>query len=457
MSEITNTFPVETMMERYCFYRQKYVMGTKDRIVHVPYRYTSRQVWEHMNGNISLCVFAGPHMTKFLTFDIDLKDECVVKGVVSTLFDLGIPEDRIYVSDSGGKGYHVDIFFTDGVYNWKARELYGLVIFMGQFDPRKVEYRPTPKQAIKLPLGIHQGTHRRCWFVDLRSMKPIKNYDYIEMTQTVDTEVLDEVLKKGNALRFEMLLADVTNERVVKKRPVVSDIKIDAPGTRQKRTLEYALLMYRNGADEADIVAGLERWMSEQDPTMYKDPPAEVERNIRNIARWVANHGERGDVPRKQDSKAPATRARIYESDMMRILEAPTKSARMLAFLITANCDMYGMSAMGTKRLCEELGVKSNKSIVTAADAIVGMGMFDKKAGGYKNIGNKLQAVTNKYTFPADYHRSGRSVEVGVADVREAYAKAALGLCDRSELKIRLTATEYKEIMAYDKDQSAAS
>ena len=122
-------YPVEAVMERYCFYRQKYVMAGKGWIKHMPYRYTSKQVWEHINGGISLCVFAGPHKTKFLTFDVDMKDNDVVRRVADTLINLGIPEDAINVSLSGNKGYHMDIFFEDSVYNWKAKELYDLVIF----------------------------------------------------------------------------------------------------------------------------------------------------------------------------------------------------------------------------------------------------------------------------------------------------------------------------------------
>lgn len=447
-------YPIEAMLNRYCFFRQKYVMSVKTRIMHMPYRYGSKQVWEHMNGNMSLCVFAGPYKTKFLTFDVDLKDPAVIRKIADTLIDLGIPEDAINVSESGNKGYHVDIFFDDGVYNWKAKELYGLVIFMGQFDPKKVEYRPTPKQAIKLPLGIHQGTGRRCWFLDLRSMKPIKKYDYIEHVKTVPEELLDRVLESGNALRFKMLLADVTYEQMGRKRRVESDIVIDGPGTRQRRSLEYALLLYRKGADESDIVAGLERWMNEQDPMMYKDPPEEVERNIRNIARWVANHGKRDGVVTEKPRER-AQRGKIYKTDVMRILEAPTKSARMLAFFITANCDMYGICGLGTKRFCDELGIKSNKSVITAAQSLVDMGMFRRKAGGYKNINNKLLAVTNKYTFPEDYHREGEYVEFDPADVRGSYARALLRFCDDKELKLRLTGAEYKEVTAGEKDSGA--
>lgn len=449
-------YPVEAVMERYCFYRQKYVMAGKGWIRHMPYRYTSKQVWEHIKGGISLCVFAGPHKTKFLTFDVDMKDEEMVRRVADTLINLGIPEDTINVSLSGNKGYHVDIFFEDSVYNWKAKELYDLVIFMGQFNPRKIEYRPTPKQAIKLPLGIHQATGNRCWFVDLRSMKPIKNYHYIENVKLVSEGLLNDVLEKGNALRFNMLLAEAKAEVPAVRRKVATatDIRIDAPGTRQKRTLEYALLLYRNGADEAGIVDGLHTWMSMQDPIMYKDGPEEISRNIQNIAHWVVGHGERSEM--RAGERKTASHANVYRSDIIRVLEAPTKSARMLAFLFTLNCDMYGVCGFGTKRICEELGM-SNKTVVTASQTLVDAGFFNRKDGGYKNMGTRLQAVTNKYTFPEDYRRMGRMVNVDPRDVRRAYARALTTLCDKDELKHRLTATEYKEVIGGGEDKGAAS
>ena len=153
------------LLNLYCLYRQRWVcMIDPD---HSPYptqtikhRFTDGDIMNHLDGKYCVCVFAGEHATKFLTFDVDLADAVVIHKLIDALADLGIPREYVYVSFSGRKGYHVDIFFKDFIYNNTAERLYWAAIEHSQLDPRKVEFRPTPRQAIKLPLGVHQATHR---------------------------------------------------------------------------------------------------------------------------------------------------------------------------------------------------------------------------------------------------------------------------------------------------------
>lgn len=452
---------INAFMDRYCFFRRQYVMmkakedGSGVMVTHMDYPYTTKQVWEHLNGNMSLCVFAGPKNTSFLSIDIDMRSPEVIHCVLDTIVDLGIPRDKIYVSDSGSKGYHVDIFFAGSIYNWKAKELYELIIYFGKLNPRKVEYRPTAKQAIKLPLGVHQKTGRRCWFVDRDTLEPIEDADYICRTEKIDLYIIDDILKNGNRRRYDILFEERQQEtpaqskKRVRKQSSVSTIRIDEPGTRVKRMIEEALRLYRAGGDFYNIRNGLEKWLLAQDPSMYKDPWDECLRNINDIAAWVMKKGRRqelGDDPNHDYHE----KTRIYASDARRIVLAPTKAARLLAFFITVFCDRYGFCGFGVRRLCDSIGVKSNKTVITAGNDIVDLGLFWRAKGGYKNIHNVLKAVTNKYKFPLDYVREGEYIEIDglvTADnIYELYINTVAALCSDDELSGTLTAPELVDV-----------
>ena len=459
-------YPVEAVMDRYCFFRQKYVFMRPDFTKHMAAPYTSRQVWEHLNGSMSLCVFAGPSNTSFLTFDIDLRNPDVVRRVVDTLAELGVPREKIYVSDSGGKGYHVDIFFANSIYNWKAKELYDLVIYFGGLNPRKVEYRPTARQAIKLPLGVHQKTGRRCWFVNRETLEPIEDMGYIDQTGKVEVWRVEEILREGNRRRFYRMLGEIeeetnspTQDRYEKRtdtecnkrgeRSEREPSRITEPGTRQKLMITEALRLYREGGDYGSIHAGLIDWLAAQDRRMYKDSWDECMRNVNNITAWVMRCGRRRELGEDKTHEYRGTKMRVYESDVRRILLGPTKTARLLAFLITIYCDRYEFCGMGVKRFCDELGVKTKDTIIAAANALVAAGLFSRTNGGLRNTGGGLQKVTNKYRFPAGYKRGGEYVEIDGAvtgeNIYEMYIRTVAALCGGCDLS-GLTKNELADI-----------
>ena len=95
----------------YCFYRQKYVIMDSQYTKTVAHYFTDKVIESHIDGKYALCVFAGPKVTRFISVDVDEGGKKVVRQVVDTFVKFGIPMDRIYVSTSGRKGYHVDIFF----------------------------------------------------------------------------------------------------------------------------------------------------------------------------------------------------------------------------------------------------------------------------------------------------------------------------------------------------------
>lgn len=460
-------YPVNEMMQRYGFFRGQYVLMRGAVINWVKNKFTTRQMWEHLSGNIALCVFAGPSNTGFLSFDIDLPEPEVVRKVIDTLAELGVPRDKIYVSTSGGKGYHVDIFFSRSIYNWLAKELYDLVIFFGGLNPRKVEYRPTATQAIKLPLGIHQKTGNRCWFLDRETLEPIEDFDYIKKTELVDADLIGDIIHRGNRRRFDIMLADALAEEektnaTAKTSPMRSALNAGAtatpasfditePGTRQRKMIELALYLYRQGGTYDSIHRDLQDWLYRQNMALISDPLSECLRNIDNITGWVMTKGRRQELG--EDTTHEYHRnTRIFESDARRIISAKTRSARLLAFLFTVYCDKYEYCGLGIEKLMEISGIKTMNTIIAATNELVKDGLFWKQRGGLKFRDNTLKKVTNKYRFPGGYERGGEFIEIdGLVDsnnITSIYAKTLAALLSEDELREHLTASELKAVMA---------
>lgn len=63
----------------------------------------------------------------------------------------------------------MELIFDKLVYTNRLYALYSMVISQANLDPRKVEFRLLPGNAIKLPLSIHGKTGNVCWFVDQKT------------------------------------------------------------------------------------------------------------------------------------------------------------------------------------------------------------------------------------------------------------------------------------------------
>ncbi|MFQ5977937.1 MAG: hypothetical protein ACE5OZ_07410 [Candidatus Heimdallarchaeota archaeon] len=113
---------------------------------------------------------------------------------------LGIP---ILLEDSGNKGFHLWLFFEKPVPATLAKKLGKGIIDKGVDEYSKIFFKRKtgrieapevfPKQTkvradrfgnlVKLPLGVHQKTGRRCWFLDKKTFQPLP--DQVEALKSV--------------------------------------------------------------------------------------------------------------------------------------------------------------------------------------------------------------------------------------------------------------------------------
>ena len=89
---------------------------------------TDHMLTNHLRHKYAVAIYSGESASKFLCFDVDDGSADTVHTIIDRLVAFGIPQDKIYVSFSGGKGYHVELFFDRLVYTSQLYALYGMVI-----------------------------------------------------------------------------------------------------------------------------------------------------------------------------------------------------------------------------------------------------------------------------------------------------------------------------------------
>ena len=109
----------------------------------------------HLEHKYAVAVFAGERSSRFLCFDVDDGRRETVGEVIGALMEMGFPRCGIHVSLSGGKGYHIEVFFDKLVRTEKLKRIYQRVLDLTELTVRQVEFRPTNSNAIKLPLSVH--------------------------------------------------------------------------------------------------------------------------------------------------------------------------------------------------------------------------------------------------------------------------------------------------------------
>lgn len=176
---------VDALYRLYISYQQRYNMILPGgqyftpRGKNGPTRLTRRVVYKHVCQSAAISIYAGSLTSKFICLDIDDGSKNTVKTAMARMEVFGIPLDMIHVSTSGGKGFHVEVFFDALVSTATLRRFYDWIVETGSLHPEKVEFRPTHKQSIKLPLSVHGKTGRICWYFDRDTLEPVEDMAYI--------------------------------------------------------------------------------------------------------------------------------------------------------------------------------------------------------------------------------------------------------------------------------------
>ena len=260
-------YELTNRLERlYVSYYDRYVMAVGGAIFipmagrgpdRHPRRLDNKVMVAHMKRRLAIGVFAGEKSSKFVCFDVDLPEPECVRMVVRTLVNIGFPKDRIYVSSSGGKGYHVEMFFNEPMYTNTLRDLYELLLSEAKLDKHKVEFRPTYGQSIKLPLSKHPKTGNVCCFLDPDTLEPINDLWYFLGIEQLDRDWATQLIRsKAPFTLHEEVSVERTGIPAKEFETVHFDTEfpdITAPGMRNHLMVSIAVHERYAGKSEEEI------------------------------------------------------------------------------------------------------------------------------------------------------------------------------------------------------------
>lgn len=365
---------------------------------------TNKDVILHLTHHFAIGVYCPTIGSKFLCFDVDLPDPSIVFKIISSLEEYGIPRDKVYVSSSGGKGYHVEIFFTDIVYGNMLRDLYDWVVAKEGLDPKKVEFRPTDKQAIKLPLSVHHKTGKVCWYADTTqpSLPLIEDMGYVMKIERIDRDEFEKMCiekkkEEGagvkDVLKEEKEEEEKGEEKAQANLPVCSSaMMMTGPGMRHSMMLQIARTLRAKNVPQEEIAAQLLSWAKWQNPAYITDTWQVVEEDAASLASWVWS--DKYTVPVLKE-------VFLTKEDLARIFSVPraAKAQRRILLLIALFTKKYGKMKMSSARIGEYAGV-TNIAVTSALNALVDAGLVAKKPGKkVRTESGDFKSVSNTYIY----------------------------------------------------------
>lgn len=341
---------------------------------------------DHLKGGANIGIFSAEKSSMFICFDVDIMDETLVRRLIAELNRFGIPKDFINISLSGGKGYHVEVFFDKPVAAATLSELYNLIITRGKFDRHKVEFRPTSRQAVRLPLGVHYKTGNVGWFIDKETFEPIKDQKYILGVQRFSRERLDELMK---GIEIPMPAKNFDKEMVRMYIDENHMPKMEVAGTRHDLMLRIAVALRIEGKDPEEIVDALIRWVGEQKKELISSTEDEIRVDAETMAEWVWSNRF---TPRENRIKKLVFTA----EDINFVLNGRTKLERRILMLIVVLQQIYGKAEIPMIFIAEDLRAARNgvaKAIVRLGDA----GVIEHKRGDVHHKDSGWASKPNRY------------------------------------------------------------
>lgn len=350
----------------------------------------------HLAGHYALCVFGREGASRYVCFDVDHGGWELVRRVLSELKAVGFDEGRIYPSTSGNKGYHIEMFFTAPIEYALIRRLYQDLLHRTGATTRDMELRPSDKRSIKIPLGRHQKTGNRCWYIDPTTEKEIHDLRFVFRIRRMDTAHAKECM--ANCKR------EVERPDIIKPRAQMD--LTDLPRVTQPKT-RHDLMVSITGAIEArgyslnECRNVLSSWYSRQDKELIHTDEKRVMRDIDKMTEWAYRNGHR-------------TRAKvvIFPADVRRIVGIRSMVERAIYFHVLVWERAKNEDRTTQRYLANILGV-SDLSITKAIAGLKRRGLIETKNG-------KKHKDAHGYYMDKTSVVTAGEVELAAADAKTA-------------------------------------
>lgn len=346
---------IEKILDLYGEERTSFFWARNGRVLHVKEskakgkgaKYLTRgHIYRHLMGDYAVCVLGSPDGSAFTCFDVDSGGWAMASRVMEALRDMGVPADRIYASTSGGKGYHIEMFYDRKVPYMDQRLVYRKMLASIGASAHEVEFRPTHTQAIKLPLSKHHKTGNWCWYLNTETGQPYEGSEYVFKIERMPADQIVEIARvieaedrarSGNICDSTVTMNDIVDatasaegERRAVEYELVDLInlpRITAPGERHHLVMCIAMAYRAEGMDRWTAMELLRAWYGAQDKNLTLTPEHEAIDDIESVVNWVFSKYKPSTWEDGERRKAKFTASRVEQ-----ILSVTGLTARAMLF-----------------------------------------------------------------------------------------------------------------------------
>lgn len=423
MNEENISTAVDSISDLYISTRKKFVRQKDDGSYSHSNGFSSKltlgneMIKNHLLDKETIGIFSTEKYTKFVTLDVDCKpySEEFRREVVLTLkdciVDFKIPQEYIYTSISGNKGYHVTIFLNDMTPISNIVKFYEFILESSNLSSTMIELRPSYTMAVKLPLGTHRLTSNKCWFVD-NYFNPIEDIDYVSSILQFDRnefqllvngiKMSSDVKKKMNVVYTEFSdnkIPMMTIEKTLK----LEEVGLTESSTRNYSSLQLGVLYNTLGLKQEDALIRLNDWIKNQDCRYFKTPIDLCAYENGKILSWVYRNNIIFTSKQNDNIK-------LYKREVDWVSSVTDKKARHLLYVLLCHYKRYNNDIgktffMTHSQIVKNSTIKSKSNISKIIKyleankylSIIRSGDYDKTSQMYNTNIYKLNVSTNVF------------------------------------------------------------
>ena len=423
------------VLNSYITFRKKHLLQTpKDYVT----MYSNLNDWnlkQHIKGKSTLGIFVN-EVSKFLTFDIDLKiddkkkyQKWVLYKVINALEEEGLGL-HLNISFSGSKGYHIDLVFNEPIKTEVLRKFGEYIIKKYELDNictedktliAEVELRGCNNAGIKLPLSFNRKTNKYMYYLDDDLKKiTVEKFDKFEL-KILDTETFYNLYSSC----FDEIIEVNTKQIIINKKANTEDSKTLE---YNKNELDYVVQneVLLNKGSRNDIIYLVALWCNSH--KISKDNALEkLYRIIDNTPTKLYNDKTSLEWKYKECRNVID---KVYLNNLVLFDIKKVKINKNILEFIMQNCKTLkqmniflthiyhclkwgndeGIYFLSESKICEYSGAKKRDTVIKLNKELIDLGILEVvQKGKYITLDNKTKkgiATTYKLTIPNDLLKS---------------------------------------------------
>jgi hypothetical protein len=416
---------------------------------------------KHLNHELTVGLFAGKELTKFICFDVDskLNSEKNVRELALILEEYGISRDNMLITFSGSKGFHLEIFFTKVLPVKLLKNFYFKIINELAIDKTDIEFRPSFNQGVKFPFGINFKSGLYCYPLSPYTFKEITKDDAIKVKK-IDSDLFIDIL-----LEIEIDLIDVFSSDIVPyssemaptidfnsavnesiKKDVIDVLthgKLLKSGTRNYITFNLALYLKSNGKTKEEIQNEIFRILKNtyEENNSFFSENTDLKYMYKEIIRIVNFIFKKNYF--LKNNRVEKIELKTYEiNDILKLKKEYQKLALILLYHSKAVSASYNVFYMSYNSM-SDLGASSNRSnLFKMIEKLKEINFIEVVERGKINILSLNEDRVFKY-LPNKYKMIEKEKIKGLRDKKISLSEKDILENDIDEILIKLFTKNY--------------